>query len=107
LPGSQSIKLINYLMVKVMAITWTANITNVNVADKRADVSFNRLDDVTQETESYNFKQTSLETTTERVALLDAVWQSHISVVSEQTAIDAFITNLEQLGKDNLEAREV
>jgi len=24
-----------------MAITWTVNITNVNVVDKRADVSFN------------------------------------------------------------------
>ena len=90
-----------------MAIIWTVNITNVNVAGKRADVSFNRLDDETQATESYNFKQTNLETTTERVALLDAVWQNHLAAVSGQTAIDAFVTNLEQQGKDNLEAREV
>ena len=90
-----------------MAIIWTVNITNVNVADKRADVSFNRLDDVTQATESYDFKQTSLETTSERVALLDVVWQSHLDAVNDQTVVDAFVTNLEQLGKDNLEAREV
>ena len=83
------------------------NITNVNVADKRADVSFNRLDDETQETESYSFKQTSLETTPERVVLLDAVWQRHLDAVNDQTVVDAFITNLDQLGKDNLEAREV
>jgi len=90
-----------------MAIIWTVNITNVNVADKRADVSFNRLDDETQATENYSFKQTSLETTPERIALLEIVWQNHLDSVSDQTAIDAFITNLEQLGKSNLEAREV
>ena len=90
-----------------MAIIWTVNITNVNVVDNRADVSFNRLDDETQAAESYSFKQTSLETTPERVALLDAVWQRHLDAVNDQTAIDAFITNLEQQGKDNLEAREV
>ena len=90
-----------------MAIIWTVNIINVNVAGKRADVSFNRLDDVTEESESYSFKQTNLETTAERVALLDAVWQRHLDAVNGQTVVDAFITNLEELGKANLEAREV
>ena len=90
-----------------MAISWTVNISNVNVAGKRADVSFRRLDDVTQATENYSFRQTSLETTANRLALLDAVWQNHLDAVNDQTAIDAFITNLEQLGKSNLEAREV
>jgi len=90
-----------------MAIAWTVSITNVNVASKRADVSFTRLDDVTQETESYKFSNANLGTTAIRTALIELVWQKHLDAVSDQADIDAFITNLEQLGKSNLEAREV
>jgi len=90
-----------------MAITWTVNITNVDVGSKRADVSFTRIDDVENETENYNFSGVILETTQQRLDLLDLVWAKHLEVGLEQSAIDGFITNLEQLGKSNLEAREV
>ena len=90
-----------------MAIVWTVDITKVDVVNKRADVNFTRLDDVTSATENYRFSKTNLETTAGRTALLDQVWQNHLDAVNKQTAIDAFITNLEQLGKSNLEAREV
>ena len=90
-----------------MAITWTVDITNVDVHQKRADVTITRIDDVTQATEGYHFSKVILETTAERLALLDLVWQKHLDEVSDQAAIDAFVTNLEQLGKSNLEAREV
>ena len=46
-----------------MAISWTVSITNVDVAQKRADVAFTRLDDVTQATENYSFRKTIIETT--------------------------------------------
>ena len=90
-----------------MAITWTVDIRNVNVDQNRADVTFMRTDDLTSATESYHFSKVILETTLQRVALLDLVWQKHLDEVSDQAAIDAFITNLEQLGKANLESREV
>lgn len=90
-----------------MAITWTVNITNVDVAKKRADVAFSRLDDVTQATENYTFRKVIIETGAQRSALLDLVWSKHLEAIDDQTAIDEFITNLEQLGKANLEAREV
>ena len=90
-----------------MAITWTVNITNVDVGEKRADVSFTRIDDITDGVENYNFKQAIIETTQQRTDLLDLVWSKHLEVVSEELAIDNFITNLEQLGKSDLEAREV
>lgn len=90
-----------------MAITWTVDIKNVNVIEKRADVAFMRVDDVTSATKSYNFSKVIMETTAQRLALLDLVWQKHLDEVADQTAIDAFVTNLEQLGKSNLEAREV
>ena len=90
-----------------MAISWTVNITNVNVVKKRVDVAFIRTDDVTQATENYSFSRVIIGTTAQRTALLNLVWQKHLDAVSDQTAVDAFITNLEQLGKSNLEAREV
>ena len=90
-----------------MAITWTVDITNVNVDQKRADVTIMRTDDVTQATEGYHFSKVILETTAQRLALLDLVWQKHLDEVADQAAIDAFITNLEQLGKADLESREV
>ena len=90
-----------------MAISWTVEITNVDVVKKRADVVFTRLDDTTQATENYSFRKAIIETGTQRSALLNLVWQKHLEAVDDQTAIDAFITNLEQLGKSNLEAREV
>jgi len=90
-----------------MAITWTVDISNVNVDQKRADVTFMRVDEVTLATESYHFSKVILETTLQRVALLDLVWQKHLDEIADQAAIDAFLTNLEQLGKSNLEAREV
>ena len=90
-----------------MAITWDIQISNVNVASKRADVSFTRTDDVTNETENYRFSNTIIETAAQRAALLDQVWGEHLNAVTKQTVVDTFITNLEQLAKSNLESREV
>ena len=61
-----------------MAITWDCKITNVNVTSKRANVSFVRIDDSTQETETYPYNNTLIGTPEERAALLDIVWDAHI-----------------------------
>jgi len=90
-----------------MAITWDISITNVDVDQKRADIRFTRTDDITDATESYGFSKAIIETGEERTALLNQAWQNHLDAVAKQTAVDAFITNLEQLAKANLEAREV
>ena len=90
-----------------MAISWECSITNVNVDQKRADVSFVRTDDVSGETETYSFRKVIIETTAQRTALLDLVWSKHEDTETQNSAIDAFVTNLEQLAKSNLEAREV
>lgn len=90
-----------------MAIIWEVQITNVNVQSKRADIVFTRTDDVTQKTETYSYNNTVIGTTGEKAALLDAVWNQHLESISKQDNIDAFITNLEQSAKTNLETREV
>ena len=90
-----------------MAITWSCNITNADPDNFRADASFIRTDDVTGGVETYGYSKVIIETTAQRVALLDIVWAEHLRAIMKQTAIDAFITDLEQLAKINLEAREV
>lgn len=89
-----------------MAITWTVNITNVDVDEKRADINFARLDDVEETTETYSFKKTIIETGAQKAALLNQVWNMHLAAVVKQTAIDSFVSDLEQAAKANLEARE-
>ena len=89
-----------------MAISWDVKISNADVAHFRADLTFTRTDDVTNAVETYPFSKVIIETTAQRLALLDLVWAEHLKVVGKQTAVNAFITNLEQLGKSNLEARE-
>ena len=90
-----------------MAITWKVDIENVDVSKKRADVNITRVDDVTGDQENYSFRTAIIGTNDERLALLDLAWSKHLEAVAEKTTVDNFITNLEHLGKSNLEAREV
>jgi len=91
----------------IMAITWAATASNVIPAEFRADITFKRVDDVALTEENYNYSGVILETTAQRVALLDLVWGAHLNTGIKQEAIDAFITDLEQIAKNNLEAREI
>jgi hypothetical protein len=90
-----------------MAITWTCTISNERPDQFRADINFKRVDDVTGDEFSISYHNTVIETAAQRIALLDAAWAEWEKEQVKQTAIDAFITNLEQLAKANLEAREV
>lgn len=92
-----------------MAITWEVNISNVILATNRADVSFIRIDDTDLQnilTNIYAFSGVIIETTAQRLALLELVWAQHLETITKKTNVDNFITNLEVLGKSNLEARE-
>ena len=90
-----------------MAIRWTTKITNVNIASKRADVSFTRTDDVTGDTWTKSFSNDMVETNDQRLALCDQTWTAWQLELSKQTDISTLITNLEQVGNANLMAREV
>ena len=90
-----------------MAITWTCTISDERPDQFRANVSFERIDDVTGAKFTISYHNTVIETTTQRIALLDGAWAEWQKEKTKQTAIDAFITNLEQLAKANLESREV
>ena len=90
-----------------MAISWTTKITNVNIASKRADISFTRTDDVTGDTWTKSFSNDMVETNDQRLALCDQTWTAWQLELSKQTDISTLITNLEQVGNANLMAREV
>jgi len=91
----------------IMTITWTPNILSVMPDEFRADVCFKRVDDVALTEENYCYSGVILETTAQRLALMDLVWGAHIATGVKQETINAFITNLEYLAKTNLEAREI
>ncbi len=85
--------------------TWTTTITNVNVAQKRVDVTATR-DDVSGGIETYSYSGVILETGSQRTALLNQIWADHEATVAKQATIDAFVSSLESDAKTNLEARE-
>ena len=90
-----------------MAISWDLQITNVNVNSKRANVSFTRTDSESALPPwKYSFSNTIIETQEQRANLLNQAWNAWQGEVEKQTNINNFITDLEQLGKTNLEARE-
>ena len=90
-----------------MAISWTTKITNVNIASKRADVSFTRTDDVTGDTWTKTFSNDMVETNDQRLALCDQTWEAWQLELNVRSNIATLITNLEQAGNANLMAREV
>jgi len=91
-----------------MAISWDTQISKVNVVSKKGDVSFKRSDSETPANDwSISFSQVPLETTAERLALLDTAWTEWQAELANRSSIDALVTNLEQLANANLDAREV
>ena len=91
-----------------MAISWNTTISQVNVNSKRANVSFTRTDSVKPEDVfAMSYNQVILETTAQRLALLDQVWAEWLDELTKRSDNEAFITNIEQTANSNLDAREV
>lgn len=85
---------------------WEVSITNVDVNAKRANITAVRTDDISGEIETYSFRKAIIGTTQERQAILELIWQNHLELVSGRSAVDTFISDLEQMAKTNLENRE-
>lgn len=89
-----------------MAITWTVTITPIDVSAKTASIRAVRNDDVTMETETHNIITAVLDTSAQKTAALDDIWQQHLDYQVKLTAINSYIGGLEAAAKTNLEARE-
>jgi len=91
-----------------MAISWDTQISDVNTATYRADVTFTRTDDTGAEDPFVvTYGDVILETQGQRAALLDQVWGQWQVEKANRSAIATFIGNLEQTANSNLDGREV
>jgi len=90
-----------------VAISWDTQISQVNVASKRASVSFTRTDSENpSDVFNVSYPQVILETIPQRMALLDQAWSAWQKELVNRSNIADFITNLEQTANSNLGARE-
>ena len=91
-----------------MAISWDTQISQVNVQSKRANVSFTRTDsEKPEDVFTKNYSQVIIETTAQRLALLDQVWTAWQQELTDRSNLAAFLTNMEQTANSNLDAREI
>jgi len=91
-----------------VAITWDVTITSVNLQSKRATVSATRTDSESAlPSRAYTLANHPLETQADRTQTLDTIKEWDEQAVTKEVEAAAFIDNLEQLGKANLETWEL
>ena len=91
-----------------MAITWDVSISNVNLQSKRGDVSATRTDSESAlPPRHYSMRNTPLETSEDRIRVLDTIKEWDTKSANDKIAIEEFIDDLEQSGKTNLENWEL
>jgi len=89
-----------------MAITWAPTTTPLNVAAYEATISVTRLDDVTNESQTFTVPLAPIQTDTQKLAVADEIWQKYQASVAKKSAVVAFVDTFNGQLKANLEARE-
>lgn len=91
-----------------MAINWDIQITNVDVANGRADVTATRNDSESALPDQvFTYQYTPIGTSADRTKLLNAIKAEVVARTTYQTSVDAVVTSLELDGKNALEAWEL
>jgi len=91
-----------------MAISWDVKISNVNLASKRGDVTAVRTDSESAlQPRSYSLPNTPLETSQQRLKVLDTIKEWDDAFIAKETAANVFIDTLETTAKTNLENWEL
>ena len=92
----------------IMAISWDTQITGTNIAAKRADVTFTRIDDAAPlDTFVQQYSNVIIETPEQRLALLDQVWGAWQQELIDRGNLVLFLNGLEQSANSNLDSIEV
>jgi len=92
----------------IMAISWNTQITSINIAAKRANVTFTRTDDTKPlDTFTQAYSNVILDTQVQRLALLDQVWETWQQELIDRANLVTFLAGLEQSANSNLDSREV
>lgn len=91
-----------------MAITWTSfDIQPICVAEFRANVSFTVVNDdpVIGYTKTFIEKNATIETASQKAAILDRIWAQYQSHLAREAKIESWIDTAGQDGLDNLNGR--
>lgn len=91
-----------------MAVTWTPEITVVNLAEDRVSFSATRVDDdpVTGSTRTYSAGTGIVTTVAHKRAMEDRVWDEYQAALAEEAAVAAKVNAWLVEAKANLEAKE-
>lgn len=93
-----------------MAITWDVKITVLDYEKKHVSVAATRSDSENpQNNKTYTVANAHIDTTTQKTAVLDAIWAMRTADVALAAKVALFaptVTALETAAKTNLEARE-
>ena len=87
-----------------MGIEWEFSITPIDPDAYTASITAVRIED--DSTETHRIDTAILQTSAQKTAVLNQIWQMHLDYQSRQTAIDNYLGGLEAAAKSNLEARE-
>ena len=92
-----------------MAVTWKVDITPIDLERKEVRVSATRTDDTDPENvkiETHTVLSVIIDTTAQKLAVMDQIWEMHLADVAKQAQIAAIVDALEVQAVANLEARE-
>jgi len=92
-----------------MAVTWEVDITPIDLERKEVRVSATRTDDTDPENvkiETHTVLSVIIDTTAQKLAVMDQIWEMHLADVVKQAQIAAIVDALEVQAVANLEARE-
>ena len=90
-----------------MAISWETKITVLDVATKAVSVTSTRTDDADPDNpKTYAVAYAVINTSAQKLAVMDNIWAQHQAALTKQSTIDTFVGTLEADAKTNLEARE-
>ena len=92
-----------------MATAWKVDITPIDLERKEVRVSATRTDDTDPENvkiETHTVLSVIIDTTAQKLAVMDQIWEMHLADVVKQAQIAAIVDALEVQAVANLEARE-
>ncbi len=90
-----------------MAITWELKITPINISTYEASIVATRTDSNDPGIPMiYKVHRAKIETPEQQLAVADEIWTKHQARLASDVVIENFVSELEALGKSNLEARE-
>lgn len=90
-----------------MAITWSLEITPINISTYEASIKATRTDDIDPDNPMvYVVPRAKIETSAQQLAVGREIRQKHLATLAATAAVEAFVHDAEVAGKQYLEGLE-